>query len=101
MNKRLYVGNLPYTTSESELSAAFGAVGPVTDTSIPRDPYDGRSKGFGFVEMASEDLAQTAIERLNDTDLGGRRIRVAEARPRRSRASQRDVDRSWSTSTRW
>ena len=87
MNKRLYVGNLPYETTERELAAHFEQMGPVVDTRIPYDAYAGRSKGFGFVEMADEHSAQAAIARFDGTQVGGRTIKVAEARPRQSRPS--------------
>ena len=88
MNKRLYVGNLSYETTEAVLSDLFGAVGAVVSVDLITDRYSGRSKGFAFVEMADESAAQQAIEQLNGRIVDGRDIKVAEARPRRQRDSQ-------------
>ncbi|OJI07322.1 RNA-binding protein [bacterium CG10_46_32] len=85
MSKKLYVGNLPYQTTEDDLSQSFGAHGQVTSASIITDKFSGRSKGFGFVEMSSDEDAQKAIDALNGTDFGGRNIVVNEARPPRER----------------
>ena len=87
MNKRLYIGNLPYSLSEEELEAAFAEVGSVVSAAIIFDRETGRSKGFGFVEMDTEELAAKAIERWNGQELSGRSLTVAEARPRRERNS--------------
>jgi len=85
MAKKLYVGNLPYQTTEEEISEAFGAHGTVTSATIITDKFSGRSKGFGFVEMASDDEGQAAIDAMNGADFGGRSIVVNEARPPRER----------------
>ena len=85
MNKRLFIGNLPYSTTEDELRAAFEEAGPVVSTTVVTDRETGRSKGFGFVEMETEEAAASAIEKLNNMELGGRSINVAEAHPRRPR----------------
>lgn len=82
MNTRLYVGNLNYDTTEQTLLEAFSQVGEVKNATIITDRYTGRSRGFGFVEMADEEAAAAAIEQLNETVLDGRTIRVAEANPR-------------------
>jgi RNA recognition motif-containing protein len=79
---RLYVGNLPYHTTEDDLRSMFGEHGAVTSVAIINDRESGRSKGFGFVEMADDAQAQQAIEALDDTELGGRRLKINEARPR-------------------
>ena len=84
MNKRLYVGNLSYDTTDDGLREAFEAVGPVRDATVMTDRYSGRSRGFGFVEMETEEAAAEAISQLNETVLDGRTIRVAEANPRPS-----------------
>jgi RNA recognition motif-containing protein len=81
MSKKLYVGNLSYSTNEDELRRMFAEVGVVTSVNVITDRETGRSKGFGFVEMESDDAAQQAIERYNNTEIGGRRIAVNEARP--------------------
>lgn len=85
MNKKLYVGNLNYTTTESRVSELFAEVGEVVSTDLIIDRYSGRSKGFAFVEMAEQSAAQQAIEKLNGQEVDGREIKVAEARPRRPR----------------
>ncbi len=78
----IYVGNLSYRTTEDELRTAFEAYGAVSSTSIIRDRDSGQSKGFGFVEMPSDSEAQAAIDGLNDKEVGGRRLKVNQARPR-------------------
>ena len=83
METKLYAGNLSYSTTDAELEEFFSQVGPVVEVTVIFDRETGRSKGFGFVQMADEASAQAAVERLNGTDLGGRTIKVAEARPRR------------------
>jgi cold-inducible RNA-binding protein len=86
MNKKLYVGNLPYSVTETELRDAFGAHGTIESVRIITDKFSGRSKGFGFVEMASEDEAQKAVDGMNGKELSGRAITVSEARPEQPRA---------------
>ena len=81
---RLYVGGLPYQTTDQDLIDLFEQAGNVTEVSIITDRDTGRSKGFGFVEMGNEQEARTAIERLNGTLLGNRTITVNEARERQS-----------------
>ena len=85
---RLYVGGLPYQTTEHDLIDLFEQVGQVTEASVITDRDTGRSKGFGFVEMSDENAARTAIERLNGTLLGDRTITVNEARERQSTGSR-------------
>ncbi len=85
MAKKLYVGNLSYDTTEETLHTVFAEVGEVESVTIITDRRSGRSKGFGFVEMATEEAASEAIGRLNGHMLDGREINVAEARPPRSR----------------
>lgn len=82
---KLYVGNLPFNTSEDDLRELFGAYGNVTSTAIISDRDTGRSRGFGFVEFANNDEGQAAIEALHDQDFGGRPLVVNEARPREER----------------
>jgi RNA recognition motif-containing protein len=79
---KLYVGNLSYDVMEDELRQAFAAFGEVTSVSIPSDRQSGRSKGFGFVEMATKAAAEAAIAGLNGKSLKERTITIAEARPR-------------------
>ena len=85
MATRIYVGNLPYTTDNQQLAQLFGAFGEVLDAAVIMDRATGQSKGFGFVEMADDAQAQSAIQALNGTMLGNRTIRVNEAQPRAER----------------
>jgi cold-inducible RNA-binding protein len=78
---KLFVGNLDYTVTSDELKQAFSQVGTVVDAVVITDKMSGRSRGFGFVEMSSEDEAKAAVEKLNGSDLKGRKINVNEARP--------------------
>lgn len=78
----IYVGNLPYSTTDADLQALFQEFGSVQSAKVIIDRETQRSKGFGFVEMASSDEANKAIEALNGNEIGGRQIRVNEARPR-------------------
>jgi RNA recognition motif-containing protein len=78
----IYVGNLSYGMSEDELRDAFGAFGEVSTVKILMDRETGRSRGFGFVEMPNKSEAETAIAQLNGKDVGGRALRINEARPR-------------------
>lgn len=82
MGRRLYVGGLPYATTEAELHELFAGVGNVASATIISDRATGQSKGFGFVEMATDDGARQAVEQLNGADFGGRTITVNEAKPR-------------------
>jgi RNA recognition motif-containing protein len=83
----IYVGNLAYSVTEDELRAAFSAYGDVTSASLIMDKFSGQSKGFGFVEMANNADADTAIKSLNGTSLKDRNITVNQAKPRGSRPS--------------
>ena len=83
----IYVGNLSYNTNEGSLRAAFGSYGEVTSAAIIMDRDSGRSKGFGFVEMADSQQAKTAISALDGSELDGRQIKVNEARPKTERSS--------------
>lgn len=78
----IYVGNLSYRMTEAELRSTFETYGSVSRAKIVKDRETNRSKGFGFVEMESASEGSKAIEALNDTDIGGRKLRVNEARPR-------------------
>jgi RNA recognition motif-containing protein len=82
MGKKLYVGNLPYTVTDSELQQMFEVHGTVTSAQVIMDRDTGRSKGFGFVEMGSDAEAQAAITALNGQQMGGRPLTVNEARPK-------------------
>ena len=87
MNKKLFVGNLSYATTDEQLRVMFEAIGPLTSAAVITDRFSGKSKGFGFVEMESEELARAAIEALNNKELNGRNITVSEARPPAERSS--------------
>jgi len=82
MSQKLYVGNLPYTTSEAELQELFSQAGVVESVHVMRDMATGRARGFAFVEMGASDDAQKAIAQFNDYELGGRNLAVNEARPK-------------------
>ena len=81
----IYVGNLSYGMSEDELRQAFAAHGEVSSAKILMDRETGRSRGFGFVEMPNQSEAEAAIAQLNGKDVGGRPLRINEARPREKR----------------
>ena len=84
MSRKLFVGNLPFATGESELQELFSRAGAVEKVTVMRDMATGRPRGFGFVEMGSDADAQKAINELNDRQLGGRGLTVNEARPKAS-----------------
>ena len=84
-NSKLYVGGIPYRTTEDELRTAFSEAGEVTSASIISDRMTGRSRGFGFVEMASEAEAQAAIDRWDGKEFDGRMLSVSMARPQGDR----------------
>jgi RNA recognition motif-containing protein len=85
LGKKLYVGNLSYDVSSSDLQNLFASFGTVSSAEVIQDRGTGRSKGFGFVEMGSDDEAQAAIQGLNGQDHNGRPLTVNEARPREER----------------
>ena len=89
MGNKLYVGNLPYSVRDSDLEQSFGQFGAVTSAKVMMERDTGRSKGFGFVEMASDAEAQAAIEGMNGQPLGGRSLVVNEARPMEARRPPR------------
>lgn len=89
MVKRLFVGNLPYSMTEADLSSAFEEFGQVRQATIVTDRESGRSRGFGFVEYADEAVAPIAIQAMNNTSLGGRTIFVNEAHERQSGGGSR------------
>jgi len=93
MATKLYVGGLPYSTTQDELQSAFSQAGAVTSASIIMDKMTGRSRGFGFVEMTNDEDAQKAIEMWNGKDFGGRKLTVNEAKPLEARPPRRDGDR--------
>lgn len=95
MAKKLFVGGLPYSTTDAELEQAFAAAGTVGSAVIIMDKMTGRSKGFGFVEFDDDAEAEKAIEMFNDKDFGGRPITVNEARPKEDRPREGGFDRRW------
>jgi RNA recognition motif-containing protein len=87
MNTKLYVGNLPYETTESDLHALFGGTGQVSSVNIVRDRATGQARGFAFVEMSDVEGAQRAIAELDRHQMGGRSLTVNEAKPMAPRSS--------------
>ena len=85
MSAKIYVGGLPYSTTESQLQDLFGTHGNVESARLITDKFTGQSRGFGFVEMSSAQEANTAIAALNGTQLGGRTLTVNEAKPQERR----------------
>ena len=88
MNTKLYVGNLSYEVTDEQLTELFSKAGKVVSAIVLKDQYSGRSRGFGFVEMGSEEEAKKAIESFNEKDFEGRKMIVNEARPRSTENSQ-------------
>jgi len=86
MSSKIYVGGLPYATTDAQLQDLFSTHGQVESARVITDKFTGRSRGFGFVEMVSSDEAQKAIQALNGTDFEGRNLTVNEARPQERRA---------------
>jgi cold-inducible RNA-binding protein len=85
MGKKLYVGNLPFSINDESLKEQFGAHGTVETAQVIMDKFSGRSKGFGFVEMSSDEEAKVAIEAMSEKEIDGRKIVVNEARPMEKR----------------
>lgn len=85
---KLYVGGLPFSTTDEELAAAFAAHGEVASAKVIMDRETGRSKGFGFVEFSNDDEGKAAEEAMNNSEFGGRTIRVNEARPMENRGDR-------------
>jgi RNA recognition motif-containing protein len=86
MAKKLYVGGLPYAVDDAQLNEMFSPFGEIISAKVIMDKFSGRSKGFGFVELANDDDALKAIESLDGSDFGGRSIKVNEARPMQPRS---------------
>ncbi|MFP4344095.1 MAG: RNA recognition motif domain-containing protein [Anaerolineales bacterium] len=101
MSKRLYVGNLSYDTSEDKLREVFSEHGEVVDVALITDRYTGRSRGFAFVEMATDEQAEEAINTLNGKTVDGRDLRVAEAKQREDREGGGGQRRSSQREDRW
>jgi RNA recognition motif-containing protein len=89
MSANIYVGSLPYSIKDEQLQELFATYGTVEAARVITDKYTGQSRGFGFVEMGSQDEAQRAIQALNGTQLDGRTLVVNEARPQEKRSGQR------------
>ena len=85
MGKKLFVGNLAFSTTGSDLESLFASAGTVESATVVNDRESGRSRGFGFVEMSNSSEASKAIQELNGRDVGGRQINVSEAKERESR----------------
>ena len=81
----IYVGNLPWSVKDDELRALFAEFGDVSNANVIMDKFSGRSRGFGFVEMPNSNDAESAIKSLNEKEIGGRSLRVNEAKPREER----------------
>ena len=86
MGRKLYVGNLPFETSEGELQDLFASAGTVETVNVVRDMATGRARGFAFIEMSTDEEAQKAISQFNEYQLGGRGLTVNEARPKAPRS---------------
>lgn len=95
MSTRLFVGNLPFETSELDLRDLFGPLGELVEVKVVTDRDTGRSRGFAFVEMRTAEEASKAIAELNGRDLGGRTLKVNEAEARAPRAKQSAGGRRW------
>jgi RNA recognition motif-containing protein len=85
MGTKLYVGNLPFTVTSQDLSDLFSQAGEVVSANVITDRFSGQSRGFGFVEMGTDDAAQAAINQFNEYQMKGRNLRVNEAKPRDNR----------------
>ncbi len=101
MGRKLYVGNLPYTATEQDLSDKFVAFGTVLSVRLITDRDTGRTKGFGFIEMASEAEAHAAIDSLDGTDYVGRPMKVNEARPQQKRSGGGGGRGAYGGGNRW
>ena len=88
MSKRIYVGGLPFSANDEQLSAVFTPHGAVSSAKVITDKFSGQSRGFGFVEMSNDEEALAAIEKLNGSDMGGRKLTVNEARPMEPRGNR-------------
>ena len=94
MTNKLFVGSLDYNVTDSQLEEYFSTIGKVISAKVIVDRYTGRGKGFGFVEMSTEEEAKTAMDKLNETELAGRTIAVKEAKPQEDRNQRNDNRRN-------
>jgi RNA recognition motif-containing protein len=101
MNTKLYVGNLPYETTESDLQALFAAAGEVSSVNLVRDRSTGQARGFAFVEMSDVEGAQRAIAELNQREVGGRSLTVNEAKPMVPRSNDGGFGGGQRRESRW
>ena len=92
MEKRLFVGNLPYSVDDGILESSFAEHGTVVSAVVISDRETGRSRGFGFVEMESEEMAEAAVEAMDGFEIDGRRLKVNEAQPKNNPRQQRRSD---------
>lgn len=95
METKLFVGNLPYSVGDDDLEAAFADHGSVVSVVVIRDRETGRSRGFGFVEMETEEMAQAAAAALDGFEMDGRRLRVNQAQPKDSHQRRSDFGERW------
>lgn len=95
MGKKLFVGSLSWGTTDASLQALFSTVGNVVSAKVIMDKYTGKSRGFGFVEMSTEEEAKKAMDELNGKDLDGRTIVVSEAKPAENRGSDQNRGNSY------
>lgn len=101
MQKRLFVGSIPYSATSSQLEELFSQVGKVSSVNLITDKFSGQSKGFAFVEMSTEEEAKEAIAKFNNFELDGRRIVVNIARPQEDRTQGRQDRRSFNRPRSW
>jgi RNA recognition motif-containing protein len=110
MSTKLYVGNLAFQTTSQDLQQLFGQAGTVSSASVVEDRDTGRSRGFAFVEMSTQEEANSAIEQFNGKEVGGRQLKVNEAKPRENRGfggnrggfgGNRDRDNNRRSEPRW
>ena len=95
MNKKLYVGGLPFSVTDDQLKTLFESHGTVESAKVIMDRYTDKSRGFGFVEMSSQQEAEQAIKALNGTELEGRSLKVNESKPRENRAGSGGARDRW------
>lgn len=101
MAKKLYVGNLSYNTTDASLKDAFASMGQVESANVITDKMTGRSRGFGFVNMVNDAEADVAIEKMNGSDLEGRKLTVNEAKPLSERPPRRNFDNNRGGASRY